>query len=55
MWTDGIDIAPGAPPRFEHGEELLVVVDGDGPSEFRSDSPGEYIKTDTAIAVAERR
>lgn len=37
-------------PRFEHGEDLLILI-GEDSIEFRSKSAGEYVRSDNAVAV----
>ena len=38
-------------PRFDHGERLEVLVYRDGVTEFRTDSPWEYVWSDTVVYV----
>jgi hypothetical protein len=38
-------------PRFDHGEDLQIVVSGNDIFEFRSDALGEYLRADNAVYV----
>ena len=44
--TDGSSIRY---PRFEHGENLLVLVGKDGYLELRTEEVGEYLRADNAV------
>jgi len=49
----GDEADPPECPRFEHGEDLLVVV-GPGPTvKFQTTTLGEWIRADSVVNVEE--
>jgi len=42
-------------PRFAHGDDLYVLVSGGGSWEFRSESRGEFVKSDIVVDLRHER
>jgi hypothetical protein len=50
---DNIRTLPLRCPRFDHGEDLEIVVKSESVV-FRSDAPNEYLESDNAVYVKDK-
>lgn len=48
---DAADARSVSYPRFDHGEDLYVMLRPDGHVEFQTGETGQYVKTDVVVDV----